>query len=138
MMIEWLKQYLDSRVGSLVAGVLAAALVGGLCYLGWLAAFLLLSGPPGQIQPNLLVWLSAPLVTAAGFAAGMALVERLAGRVWRAYWRLLIWPVVGCTVGAAAVYPFGPMLIVFGIFVGGMASVALRAAFVQARERPNG
>ena len=40
--------------------------------------------------------------------------------------RTLIWPLVGCAVGALAVYWYGPMLIVFGMFVSGTCGVVLR------------
>ena len=33
---------------------------------------------------------------------------------------------IGCALGAVAVIWFGPMLIVFGMFVAGTASIALR------------
>ena len=50
--------------------------------------------------------------------------------------RILVWPLIGCAVGAGIVYWFGPMLIVFGMFVAGTASVALRETVILfARKR---
>ena len=40
--------------------------------------------------------------------------------------RILVWPLVGCSLGAAAVFWFVPMLIGFGMCIGGTASVVLR------------
>ncbi len=73
-----------------------------------------------------LLRLSAPVTTAAGFALGIALFERLAGHSRTAFLRIFLWPLVGCAIGDGVVYWFGPMLIVFAIFAAGTASIAIR------------
>jgi hypothetical protein len=50
----------------------------------------------------------------------------------------LIWPLIGCSLGAAAVFWFGPMLIVFGMFVAGTASVVVREVLLQLAHRAHG
>jgi len=70
--------------------------------------------------------LLAPVVTAAGFAVGITVAERLGKRDEPSFIRIYVWPLVGCAIGATVVYPFGPMLIVFGMFAAGTASVAVR------------
>jgi hypothetical protein len=102
-----------------------ALLGGALSYIGWLAIFLLTTGWESALW-DLLVWLLAPVVTGAGFAAGLALGERLTGRARTPFWKLWLWPLLGCAAGAAVVYPFGPMLIVFGMLAAGAGSVLLR------------
>jgi hypothetical protein len=97
---------------------------GGLFYLVWLTAFLLLSDLSGAVETAL--WVMAPVVTATGLAAGTALAERRADGRRVPFFRIWIWPLVGCVAGAAVVYPFGPMLIVFGMLALGTAAVALR------------
>jgi hypothetical protein len=99
----------------------ALALAGaGVFYVGWLVAFLLL----GKLEVAVIeaaLWLLAPVVTAAGFATGIVVAERESR-----FSSVLAWPLVGCVIGAGAVYWFGPMLIVFGMFVAGTVSVVLR------------
>jgi len=73
-----------------------------------------------------ILWLLAPVATAAGFATGIVLFGHLTSTSETTFFRVLIWPLIGCAIGAGVVYWFGPMLIVFGMFVAGTASVALR------------
>ncbi|NQT15123.1 MAG: hypothetical protein HQ582_20365, partial [Planctomycetes bacterium] len=61
-----------------------------------------------------------------GLATGLWLNDRLFSRGSERVLRLWLWPLIGCSVGAAVVFWFGPMLIVFGMFVVGTVSVALR------------
>lgn len=105
--------------GALVRVALALA-GAGVFYVAWLAAFLLL----GRLEVAVIeaaLWLLAPVATAAGFATGVVVAER-----GSKFSRVLRWPLVGCVIGTGAVYWFGPMLIVFGMFAAGTASVVLR------------
>ncbi len=54
------------------------------------------------------------------------------------FFQIYIWPLIGCSIGAGAVYWFGPMLIVFGMFVVGTASVALREMVLEIKKKING
>ncbi len=99
----------------------ALALAGaGVFYVAWLAVFLLVVKLDISIIEAAL-WLLAPVATAAGFATGIVVAER-----GSKFSRVVTWPLVGCVIGAGAVYWFGPMLIVFGMFVAGTVSVVLR------------
>lgn len=104
--------------------ILVSLLFGGLFYFLWLAAFLL----PTRDGRNddVFLWILAPLVTGFGFAVGIYLFERILQRERCGFFRIYIWPLVGCVLGAVIVYWFGPMLIVFSMLVLGMISVALR------------
>jgi len=97
---------------------------GGVLYFLWMAAFLLTARLDSPAAETVL-WLLAPVVTAVGFAAGVATSERLDG-TRTGFLRILTWPLVGCALGAGVVYWFGPMLIVFGMLAAGTASVTLR------------
>ncbi len=102
----------------------------GISYFIWLAAclsFMELRNP----LVDALGWLSAPVVTAAGFAIGILIFERLAETDKTGFFGIFIWPLIGCTIGAGAVYWFGPMLIVFGMFVAGTLTVVLREVFLK-------
>lgn len=118
-----------------IALVTVLSLVGaGIFYAAWLAAFLAFARPDGPTtQP--LVWLSAPVVTALGFTAGVVALKRLRGAPDTGFLRILVWPLVGCVVGAGAVYWFGPMLIVFGMFAAGAVAVVLREVLLVVRRR---
>ena len=48
------------------------------------------------------------------------------------FFHILLWPLSGCAVGAGVVYWFGPMLIVFGMFAAGTASVIIREVVLHA------
>ena len=111
----------------------------GVLYTGWLAAFLLTSGLDSSIV-QVIRWLSAPAITAAGFAAGVAIFEHLAGVRKTGFFGIFLWPLSGCAVGAGATYWFGPMLIVFGMFAAGTASVIIREVVlhVTAIKSPTG
>ena len=108
----------------------------GAFYAGWLAVFLLTAGAHSPVA-HATRWLSAPLVTAAGFAAGIAISERLTKVRKTRFFRILLWPLIGCALGAGAVYWFGPMLIVFAMFAAGTASVILRAVLLCTRGAKN-
>jgi hypothetical protein len=118
------------------AGVAARAgfslVCAGVSYSIWLAVFLLALSR-GSSMLEAIGYLSAPVVTAAGFAAGAAFTERLTGAGRTSFLRIFPWPLIGCAVGAAAVFWFGPMLIVFGMFAAGTGSVALRELVLGAR-----
>ena len=94
----------------------------GIFYVGWMAAAIpiLKSGPS---VAKVLCWITAPLITGAGFASGLALFELLPGTRRSRLRDNVLWPVTGCTIGAVVVFCFGPMLIVFTMFVFGAAGV---------------
>ena len=70
---------------------------------------------------------------AAGFAVGVTMAERLGKKGRTSFIRIYVWPLVGCAIGAAVVYPFGPMLIVFGMFAAGTASVLVREIVIRSK-----
>ena len=94
-------------------------------YAAWMVVFLLALNLVSPTVENIL-WLLAPVITAAGFATGVMLRERLAGKTQPRFLRIFLWPLIGCAVGAGIVYQFGPMLIVFAMLFTGTASIALR------------
>ncbi|HUT16372.1 MAG TPA: hypothetical protein VMY98_09025 [Anaerolineae bacterium] len=80
-------------------------------------------------------WVAAPVATAAGFALGVMIDERLVGVGEARFFTIFVWPLAGCVIGALAVYWYGPMLIVFGTFAVGTASVALREIMLHVQSR---
>ena len=102
-------------------------LCAGASYSVWLAAFLLTTKLESSIVEAIL-FLLAPVLTAAGFTVGILVLERRTGKGRTRFLRIFIWPLIGCAIGAGVVYWFGPMLIVFGMFAAGTVSVALREA----------
>jgi len=109
-----------------LARILTSTLFGGLSYSIWLAVFLL-SSPDGGLFEAIL-WLVAPIITAVGFALGIIVFDHFGRMAGTPFLRLLSWPLLGCIIGAAAVYWFGPMLIVFSMLALGTLSVAAREA----------
>jgi hypothetical protein len=121
------------QLREILARIACSLLCAGLVYAVWLALFLLIISRASPLVEAILKLLT-PVTTAAGFALGIALFERIAGQRRTAFLRILIWPLVGCAVGAGAVYWFGPMLIVFGMFAVGTASIALREVYLWRRQ----
>lgn len=117
---------LRSLLGAL-ARVACSLLCAGMFYFAWMAAFFLAAGLESPTMEASL-WLLAPVITAAGFTVGIIVSERLTRTERSRFLRTFMWPLIGCAIGAGAVYWFGPMLIVFGMFACGTVSVALREA----------
>ena len=120
--------------------VAASILCAGVLYFLWVGVFIVLSGR-GEVVKGIL-WLLAPVVTAAGFALGLAVSMRLLKSPRGSLMGIFLWPLAGCVVGAAVVYWYGPMLIVFGMFLLGTASVVVRQALLanqtkSMRKSPN-
>ena len=109
-------------------------LCAGIVYSVWLAASLLAARWDHPIV-EAIRWLSAPVATAIGFALGVAIVERLTRTSRTRFLHIFVWPLMGCALGAGAVYWFGPMLIVFGMFAVGTASIVLREVILIAKTR---
>ena len=104
-----------ARVGVSVAAA-------GVFWVGWMGVFI----PVFKAGNWLLMgvgWLSAPVFTGAGFAVGWMIGERLTSVRRSRFWRVFAWCFAACALGAGAVFWFGPMLIVFGMFLAGTAGV---------------
>ena len=112
-------------------------LCAGIFYFVWLAAFLL-SGKLHNPVVEIVGWLTAPLATASGFATGIKIFEYLSRARRTNFTCIFIWPLLGCAFGAGAVYPFGPMLIVFGMFAAGTASIILREIVLSRKAEAKG
>jgi hypothetical protein len=111
--------------------VLISLVFAGFFYVFWMAvAITALKSGSGKLVMGFL-WIIAPLVTAAGFTIGIGLFDFAVRQSRPEFWKIYKWPLVGCIIGAAAVFPFGPMLIVFGMFVLGTLSVILREVMLR-------
>ena len=97
----------------------------GITYFVWMGLFLLMADSAGSLVRGIL-WFVAPVATATGFAMGIYVHEHRKGVRKDGFRSVLAWPLIGCSVGAVAIYWRGPMLIVFGMFAAGAASVVLR------------
>jgi len=113
------------RLAVMSARIAVSVLFAGLFYVVWLAVFLGLF-KESAILVKAVLWTVAPLIPAAGFALGLAVAKRWTQVPQEGFLRTLIWPLVGCVLGAVVAVWFGPMLIVFGMFLVGTGSVALR------------
>ena len=105
--------------------VVASVLVAGVFHIGWLAAFIP-AAKSGVMALKILGWLSAPVLMALGYTTGLWIGERRLTTRKTDFLRIFVWPLIGCSLGAMAVIGFVPMLIGFGMFVGGTASIVFR------------
>jgi hypothetical protein len=112
-----------------------SVLFGAGFYLGWMALFLICSPHLPPLGRGAL-WILAPIVTGLGFAAGAVLFNRIRRLRQPAFGQFSLYPLIGCSVGAAVVFPFGPMLIVFGM--GLLGSLAMLLFEFRAMRRSPG
>ena len=110
---------------SLVVSTIVSVICAGVTYFVWMGLFILLADSVGSLVKGIL-WLAAPVATAMGFATGVFIYERVAGTRKGAFASILIWPLLGCSIGALVICWRGPMLIVFAMFAFGTVSVILR------------
>jgi len=108
-----------------LALVALSILVAGFFHIGWLAAFIP-AAKSGVMALKIPGWMSAPVVTAVGYAVGLWMGERLLTQRETDFLRIFLWPLVGCTLGATALSWIGPMWVGIGTCVGGAASVVFR------------
>ena len=104
--------------------ILVSTLFGGFFYSIWLAVYLLLSPEGGLVET--ILWLTVPVITAIGFALGIIVFDSLGKLPGTPIFQLISWPLLGCIIGAVAVYWFGPMLIVFSMLGLGSLSMVAR------------
>lgn len=123
-------------LGLALARVICSLLCAGILYSGWMAVFILVE--PDDPVLKAIIWLLAPIVTAAGFAVGVVIFDRLSKMGKTGLFRIFFWSMPGCAIGAGSVYWFGPMLIVFGMFVAGTLSVTLRELVIITKTRRTG
>jgi hypothetical protein len=109
-------------LGSLLGGIIMFAV--------WLIA-VLVRMPRPPVPPSFAVTLTAPVVTAAGFGLGMLLAERLTQRRRGGVRGAFLWSLAGGTVGTLAMFPFGGMLVGFGLFGLGTAALVIREVLLQ-------
>jgi len=116
-------------IKSLILKLCISILCGGFFYFGWMGTYLFVSDGASSIVKAIL-WLLAPIVTAAGFTFGILVYEQVILKNETRVFHVFPWPLIGCVIGAGVVYWFGPMLIVFGVFVAGTVSVVLRELYL--------
>ena len=92
--------------------------------------------PPGRAPAGLALFAPAPVATATGFAIGLLLGERLTSRGGSVFLEAWAWSLASCAFGAIVGFGFGPMLIVFGMFVFGTVAVPLREVRHRTRRAP--
>ena len=114
------------RLLGVLARVALSVFFAGVFYTGWMAVAIptVKSGFGGLIVKAIL-WILAPIVTGFGFALGPKIFELLPTADKSRFWKTYKWCLAGCAIGGAVVCIFGPMLIVFGMFVAGTLSVIL-------------
>ena len=108
-----------------LALVAVSILAAGVFHIGWLAVFIA-AAKSGVMALKILGWMSAPVVTALGYAVGLWMGERLLTQRKTDFLQIWVWPLVGCTLGAMALSWVGPMWVGIGTCIGGAASVVLR------------
>ena len=111
--------------------VIGLSVVGGVIFFGlWMVAAIPAAGSQNEFV-NTILWILAPIITAVGFAAGAYLPERKLFDSQTRFVKVLIWPLIGCSIGAWCVFWFGPMLIVFGMLLFGTASITFRELYIR-------
>jgi hypothetical protein len=125
-------------IAQLVGKVAASLLVAGLFYGCWMAAAIYAFTANVHAVVRLGLWLLAPPVTAAGFAAGFWLFELLGSSTKGGFAGAFKWAFAACAVSAAAVCWLGPMLIVPAMLATGTVSMAVREVRLVKEETRGG
>ena len=123
MDIQFFTRLLTRSIFSLLAA--------GFTYLLWLGIFL-----SADLSNNLIeiaLTILAPVFTSFGFALSIFIMERLSKERSTKFLLIFLWTLAWCSVGAFVTNLFGPMLIVFGIFIMGALSVVLREVIIYRR-----
>jgi hypothetical protein len=103
-----------------------AAVLGGMLHVVWVTLVILGGslGASGIVRGAL--WLAGPIMTAAGYAAGLAIRVRGAPTVERRFSHVFVVVLIGCAVGAIVGRPIGPMFFGLGVLAaGGLTALAL-------------
>jgi hypothetical protein len=111
-----------------VVRLATAALLGGAFHAAWVALFIFAvsQGAPGVLRATL--WLTAPVVTAAGFGLGLTLSRHHEPDPRTRFGRAFVAVLSGCAIGAVVMSPIGPMFVGLGVFGGGLVAAAVRVA----------
>jgi hypothetical protein len=129
-----MKEPLSNRhLFSLIIRITLSLVCGGITYFVWMGLFILMADSVGSLVKGIF-WFAAPVITATGFATGIFAHERATGVRYATFPSVFAWPLLGCAIGALGIYWQGPMLIVFGMFVLGTASVVLRELVQRVRD----
>lgn len=107
----------------------------GVFHFLWLVTFLTIGGKPPRGFVGGLLWCLAPVVTAVGFSYGIIVYDLISLRIRRTLFSVLPWPLAGCVVGGAAIFPFGPMFIGVVMFLLGGVTVVLREAYLSRKSK---
>ncbi len=114
------------RLVAVLGRVAPSVIFAGVFYTGWMAvAIPITKSGFGGSAAQAVMWILAPIVTGLGFAAGLKIFELLTSSYKTGFWEIYMWSLAGCAIGCGIVWGFGPMLIVFGMFVIGTLSVVL-------------
>jgi hypothetical protein len=107
----------DHRLSRLIVAitrVFVSFLGAGLANFIWLAAFLTFAEKPPGGPVSWLLWVLAPPTIALGYSFGIILFDWYALKYKSSFLSVLPLPLVGCIIGAAIAFQFGPMFIGFG------------------------
>ncbi len=112
--------------------IIVSTAFSGVFYVGWMAMAIPALKSEYGILIKGLVWILAPVITSLGFWVGIFIVDLLSFSQKPKFWEVYRFPLIGCSVGAAIVVPFGPMLIVFGMFgLGGLSIIIREIKYVR-------
>jgi hypothetical protein len=116
-----------------------AVVLGGMLHVAWVTLVILgrSLGASGTARDAL--WLAGPIVTAAGYATGLAIRVRGASTVKRRFLQVFVVVLIGCAFGAIVGRPLGPMFVGLGaLAAGGLTALALVVRTAPRRtERPS-
>jgi len=115
------------------AKTILSLIFGAIFYTGWLAVAIPVLKGSAPVAVKAICWLSAPVVTALGFALGVTCFELLPGTRKTKFLSTLKWTLTTCCAAAAAVAIFGPMLIVFAMLTATPIAIAIRELLIAKR-----
>ena len=127
----------ERRLLAVVARAVLSVLLAGVFYIGWMAvAIPTIKSGVGGLAVKAMLWILAPIVTGFGFALGPKTFDLLSTATGNnSFLKTYKWSLISCEIGGGVVCIFGPMQIVFGMFVAGMLSTILQEV-IRVRKKP--
>lgn len=105
--------------------VTSAVVVGAVFHAAWVASFIFIASQGASGIVRAMLWLTAPVVTAAGFGFGLTLAQRRDPESRIGFTRAFVTALSGCTIGALVMSPIGPMFVGLGVLSGGALAVVM-------------
>jgi len=127
----------NRKLLAIVTKVALSVLFAGVFYTGWMVvAIPTIKSGFGGLVVMIMLWILAPIITGFGFALGPKIFDLISSEANKSsFWTTYKWCLAGCAIGGGIVCIFGPMLIVFGMFLAGTLSILVHEVITKGNQK---